>query len=156
MFDNNNPYTLRTITDGSVTQYFVSFVDDEGDCQEAEVSKTVYLEFHRFIRVERNLRRWDERHMERFALSDAEIHNRAQALTFNAEDIVSSNMLKEKLQHAVQRLPKKQRRRFVLYYDFALNYSQIAEVEGCSRVAVKYTIDNAKLQIAKELKDFFV
>jgi RNA polymerase sigma-70 factor (ECF subfamily) len=77
MFDNTNPYTLRAeITDG-ITRYFVSFTDGQNIRRETEVSRPVYLEFLRFVRVERNLRRSDERHNERSDLTDETLNRRA-------------------------------------------------------------------------------
>ena len=155
MIDNSNPYTLRSVTDGDITHYFVSFYDEEGKHQEAEVSETVYLEFKKFVIVERNLRRWDERHLEQSQLSEREIYSRAFNPPLSSEDAAIARILEENLQHIVHQLPKKQRRRFVLYYEYGLNYSQIANIEGCSRVAVKYSFDKIKLRIEKIIKDFF-
>ena len=155
MFDNSSPYTLRATTDGSVTHYFVSYVDEDGSRQEAEVSLDVYNEFLSFIKLERNLRRCDERHLEQSWLSDAGLYNRAFNPPQSVEDEVIDGIINETLHHAILQLPKKQRRRFVLYYDFGLKYSQIAKIEGCDRTAVKYTVDKAKIHIAKMLKEFF-
>lgn len=43
------------------------------------------------------------------------------------------------------------RRRILLYYDYNLSLSEIAEIEGCSNVAIKYSIDVA----LRQLKKFF-
>ena len=64
MFDNSNPYTLRTEVSGGITRYYVSFTDGQAIHRETEVSRPVYLEFLRFVKIERSLRRWDERHIE--------------------------------------------------------------------------------------------
>jgi hypothetical protein len=70
MFDNTNPYTLRTEVVEGITHYYVSFQDGRIIMRETEVSRPVYLEFLRFTKHERNLRRWDERHTEQSELTD--------------------------------------------------------------------------------------
>ncbi|MGI6176338.1 MAG: hypothetical protein ACOYJC_09355 [Christensenellales bacterium] len=57
MFDNENPYTLRTEVVEGITHYYVSFQDGQAIMRETEVSRPVYLEFLRFVKHERNLRR---------------------------------------------------------------------------------------------------
>ena len=51
-------------------------------------------------------------------------------------------------------LPEAQQRRFRLYFDYGLTYEQIGKIEGCSKVAVKYTKDKAVIAVKKKLKDF--
>ena len=58
MFDNTNPYALRTEIVEGITRYYVTFTDGQAVQRETEVSRPVYIEFLRFIRIERNLRRW--------------------------------------------------------------------------------------------------
>ena len=48
-------------------------------------------------------------------------------------------------------LSKMHKRRILLYYYDNLSLSDIAEIEGCSKVAIKYSIDNA----IKQLREFF-
>jgi hypothetical protein len=74
MFDNTNPYTLRTEVVGGITRYYVAFTDGQAVLRETEVSRPVYLEFLRFVKVERNLRRFDERHIERFSKLIADLN----------------------------------------------------------------------------------
>jgi len=154
MFENANPYTLRKELVEGLACYFVSFTDGQGILRETEVSRLVYMEFLHFVRVERNLKRQDERNVERFELSDETLYNRAMCPQAGVEDTVLGKMRDEHLRLAIQRLPDLQRRRFTLYYDFGLTYEQIARLEGCSLVAVKYTIDKAKVSIIKEIKNF--
>jgi len=51
-------------------------------------------------------------------------------------------------------LPEIQRKRFILYYELEFTYEQIAEIEECSKTAVKYSIDKAKATIIKKIKNF--
>jgi len=149
MFDNTNHYTLRTEIVGGITRYFASFADGEGIYHETEVSRPVYLEFLRFIKAERNLRRWDERHKEQSDLTDETLHNRAVHTSKSLEDTAFDNQRNRQLRLAILSLSKIQRRRFVLYHEFGLTYEQIAEVEGCTFQVVAKAIKAAENKIKK-------
>ena len=154
MFDNSNPYTLHTEIVEGITHYYISFADGQAIHRKIEVSRPVYLEFLRFVKTERNLRRWDERHKEQSELTDETLYNRALHPPKSVEDTTFDSLRNEQLRLAIQELPEIQRRRFILHHEFGLTYEQIAEMEGCSNVAVKYTIDKAKTAIAKKIKNF--
>ena len=77
MFDNANPYTLRTEVSEGITRYFVSFQDGQAILRETEESRPIYLQFLRFVKAGRNLRRRDGRHTEHSDLTDESLYNRA-------------------------------------------------------------------------------
>ena len=77
-------------------------------------------------------------------LTDA---NRAQI-----EDIVLHNLQIEKLHSAISELPTMQKHRLIRYFFEGLSYEQIAKEEGCSKVAVKYSIDKAVKKLKEILK----
>lgn len=150
MFGNTNPYTLRTEVVGGITHYYVSFQDGQVIMRETEVSRPVYLEFLRFTKHERNLRRWDERHTEQSELTDEMLYNRALHPPKSVEEMVFDSQHNKRLRKASAELPVVQRRRFILYHEFGLTYGQIAEMEGCSFQAVAKSIKAAGNKI-KEL-----
>jgi len=152
MFDNANPYTLRTEVAEGMTRYFISFKDGQAIMRETEVSRLVYLEFLRFVKAERNLRRWDERHTEQSDLTDESLYDRALHKPKSVEDATFDSLRKEKLRQAIQELPELQRRRFVLHHEFGLTYEQIAEMEGCSKVSVFRSVSRAEDKIREILK----
>jgi transcriptional regulator len=78
MFDNTNHYALRTEVAEGVTRYIVSFKDGQAVMREIEVSESVYLMFCQFVKTERNLRRWDERHTEYSELTEETLNDRAR------------------------------------------------------------------------------
>ncbi|HMM06923.1 MAG TPA: sigma-70 family RNA polymerase sigma factor [Clostridiales bacterium] len=146
-------YTLRTeVTDG-ITRYFVCFKDGQGVFREIEVAPPVYSAFCQFVKVERNLRRSDERHIEQSDLSDELLSKRAVHPQKSIEDTIADTEWANALQSAIAELPETQRRRFVLYYYSELTYKQIAEMEGCSHVAVMHSLEKAKAAIEKRIKN---
>ena len=154
MINNKNAYTLRTETAGSATRYYISFVDGQSTRHETEVSHPVYLEFLRFARAERNLRRSDERHREQSDLSHETLFQRAFFHAQSIEETVEANLLREQVRLAIRDLPEAQRRRFILHHEYGLTYEQIAGTEGCSKMAVKYTIDKAEDAVRKKTKKY--
>lgn len=154
MFDNSNPYALHTAVSEGITHYFVSFEDGQGIHREIEVSRPVYLEFCRFVKRERNLRRWDERHTEYSEVKEDTLLRRATASPKGVEEAVFDSFRDERLRQTIAGLPEVQRRRFVLYHEFGLTYEQIATMEGCSRQSATRSVKRAEATIRRELKDF--
>lgn len=152
MFDNTNPYTLRTEVADGITRYFASFQDGQGILRETEVSHPVYLEFSHFVKAERNLHRWDERHTEQSDLTDESLYDRASHKPKSVEDTAFDNLQNEQLRQVIQNLHELQRRRFVLHHEFGLTYEQIAEMEGCSKVSVFRSVSRAEEKIRGILK----
>ena len=154
MFNNENPYTLRTEIVEGITRYYISFTDGQAIHRETEVSRPVYLEFLRFVKIERSLRHWDERHREHSELTDETLHSRALNPPKSLEETVFDSLRNEHLRLAIQQLPEIQRRRFVLYHEFGLTYEQIAQMEGCSHVSVSIAVKRAEKKIKEAIKFF--
>jgi RNA polymerase sigma-70 factor (ECF subfamily) len=154
MFDNTNPYTLRTKVAEGIARYFVSFTDGQGIHRETEVSRPVYLEFCRFVKQERNLRRWDERHTEYSELTDETLYNRALHPSKDVEETVFDRERDERLHQIIAKMPELQRRRFILYHEFGFTYEQIAEIEGCARQPVTRSVERAVAKIREAMKNF--
>ncbi len=154
MFDNTNPYTLRTEIVEGIRHYYVSFKDGQAILRETEVSRPVYLEFLRFIKRERSLQQWDRRHTEHSELTDETLYNRAFHTPKSVEDTIYESQRDERLRQTIAELPELQRRRFILYHEFGLTYQQIAEMEGCTQMPVKRSIDRARNTIKGLLENF--
>jgi len=146
-------YTLRTESAEGIARYYISFNDGEKRCHEIEVSRPVYREFERFVRVERNLTRWDERHREQSEVWDETLNKRALYPPDSLEDTVFDCLRNEQLRLAIQQLSETQRRRFVLHHEFGLTYGQIAKMENCTTRAVQYSVDVAKKKVFDAMKN---
>ena len=59
------------------------------------------------------------------------------------EDTAWLRICNERLYHAIAALPETQRRRLVMYYFYDLTYEQIAELERCTPMPIKRSIDRA-------------
>jgi RNA polymerase sigma-70 factor (ECF subfamily) len=154
MFDNTNPYILRTEIREGITYYYISFTDGQAILRETEISRPVYLELLRFIKTERNLRRWDERHTEQSVLTDETLYERAFHTPTDVEELTLDSLRNERLRRAVMELPETQRRRFILYHEFGLTYEQIAKMEGCTKVSAFHAVKRAEEKIKESIKNF--
>lgn len=148
MFDNRNPYELKKAIRDGKTIYIATFENGTGQHIESEVSQLVANTlFRTFVKKERNLRRSDERHLEQSELSEQTLHQRVCDVPKSLEEEIDTKIRNEQLCEAIEKLPEIQKRRLILYYFEGFTYEQIAVIEGCKKMAVKFSIDIAKEKI---------
>ena len=137
MFDNTNPYRV-------FCRYYAAFFDGKGKPQEVEISEDVFHAFGEFKKEAKKQQNFDERHREYFDLSEEEIANRSAPTQRSIEEVICEKELAELVNAAIDTLPEIQRRRFFLYHRYDLTYEQIAEVDGCTKRAIKFSVDAAR------------
>lgn len=146
--DKFNPYSICE-KDG---HYYITFQDGQGKQYQFEISDTLYRAFNRFELDDLSyLNVWD-RHMEQSDVWEVTLDKRAIKQQETVEDIALHNLQIEKLHSAISKLPEMQKHRLILHYFEDLSYEQIAKEEGCSKVAVKYSIDKAVKKLKEILK----
>lgn len=145
--DKYNPYTL-IISDG---RYYLSFKDSRGELQSIEIDEVLYGLFNRFELEDISYLNKLSRHIEHLELTEASLNDRAFCKPESVEEEVARNMEYELLHRAIEKLPEVQRRRLLLYFFGEMTYEQIAAIEGCTKRAVKFSVDIA---IEKLKKDF--
>ena len=145
--DKYNPYTL-IILDG---RYYLSFKDSRGALQSIEIDEVLYELFNRFELEDISYFNKLSRHIEHSELTEASLNERAFCKPESIEEEVSRNMEYELLHRVIEKLPEVQRRRLLLYVFGEMTYEQIAAIEGCTKRAVKFSVDIA---IEKLKKDF--
>ena len=145
--DKHNPYTLM-IVEG---RYYLSFKDGRGIMQNIEIDKVLYDLFNRFELEDISYLNRVSRHIEHSELTESSLNDRVFYKEESLEETVSRSMEYEQLHKAISKLPETQRRRLLLYFFGELTYEQIAELEGCTKRAVKFSID---LAIEKLKKSF--
>ena len=142
--DQNNPYKLFTVginTEGP--HYYVSFPDSQGIQICMEISKVLYDTLDQFELNDLSVLNEIDNHFEQSELTEESLSKRATVQQAPLDELVFERLQHQKLHKAISKLPELQRRRLVLYYFGGYTYEQIARLEGCSKVAVKYTIDKA-------------
>lgn len=148
--DKYNPYTL-TITEG---RYYLSFKDGRGKQQNIEIDEVLYQMFDRFELEDISHLNRVSRHIEHSELTEETLNDRTFHKAKQLEDIVSESIEYEQLHRAVSKLPKVQRRRLKLYFFGEMSYEQIAKLEGCTKRAVKFSVDIAVEKLKKNFKKF--
>ena len=120
--------------------------------QELQITKELFEVLNRFELDDLSiLNEWD-RHIEHFEQTEQALNRRASFKAESVEETVLRNMEYERLHRAISELPETQRRRLTLYYFQGLTYEQIAEMEGCTIMPVKRSIDSA----LKKIKLFLI
>ena len=150
--DKDNPYELFTTGLGTAQpRYYLAFVDSTGAEQCMEIDKALIDVFDRFELDDISFMNEMDRHYEQSEQTEQSLNRRAAQPQKSVEEAVFQRAKVETLRQAIAKLPEKQRSRLVLYYFGDFTYEQIAEMEGCSKRAVKFSVDIA----LKNLKKFF-
>ena len=145
--DKYNPYTVSVENE----EYYVSFSDGNGVHHKERISQELYELFDRFELEDISNLNVVSRYYEHSELTDGTLNQRALFRPEPLEDSVYRKIIYDQLHTAIGNLPDIQRRRVRLYYFEGYTYEQIAAIEGCSKMAIKFSIDIA----IKKLKEIF-
>lgn len=137
--DKLNPYTLSVQNN----TYYISFTDGQGISHKIEISMELYAAFNSFELADISQMNVASRHLEQSELTEETLNHRAAYPPEPVEDHVFRRLLYGELHKAIAMLPSTQRRRLLLYYFGGYTYEQIAQMEGCTKRAVKFSIDIA-------------
>ena len=149
--DKYNPYTIGTTEDG---RHWLTFLDGQGDRHHVEISAAVYALFDSFELDDLSYLNEVDRHYEQSELTEASLYDRAVHRPATVEESALQSMEYAQLHRAISELPEIQKRRLILYYFQGLTYEQIAGMEGCTKRAVKFSVDIAVEKLKKFFKNF--
>ncbi len=144
--DKLNPYTLSVENN----TYYISFTDGQGAFHKQEINQDLYSAFDRFELDDISQINEASRHLSEMGMSEESLCHLIADPSESMEDRVYRRIMYQKLHKAIDQLPDIQRRRVILYYFEGHTYEQIAQMEGCSKRAVKFSVDIA----LKKLKDY--
>ncbi len=146
--DKYNPYTIGTTEDG---RHWLTFSDGQGNRHHLEITAAVFALFDSFELDDLSYLNEVGRHYEQSELTEASLYDRAVHRPATVEESALQSMEYAQLHRAISELPETQKRRLTLYYFQGLTYEQIAGMEGCTKRAVKFSVDIA----VEKLKKFF-
>ncbi len=146
--DKDNPYILHSEKEKNI--YKVTFSNNK-EVISIDITKEIFEEFDEFEKEDARQIQEMARHNELNIVTEATLNRRAFYKPESVDDIIIKNIDNEKLQKALDKLTKQQRRRILLYYDYQLTMEEIATIEGCSKQSVQESIDWG----IKKLKKFF-
>ena len=141
----DNPYTL-IIENGKP---YVSFEDSVQVKQKIELTHELYELFSLFELEDISQLNERARHLDKQKRSEDMLKICDKSFEIDPETAAIHKMRDELLWEAIETLSETQRRRTVLYYFYGYTMQSIAEIEGSSKVGVKYSIDLAKEKIKK-------
>ncbi|MDE8735114.1 sigma factor-like helix-turn-helix DNA-binding protein [Eubacteriales bacterium DFI.9.88] len=147
-------YRLREIVTEKGTNYYISFRDGQGKFQELSVPYDFYMAFRRLELDNRKIENWDWRHREFSEIYDETLNRRALRLPKDVDEIIIEKEQAELLRKAITALPEIQRRRFLLYHEYDLNYYQIGAMEHCTPQAVRRSVIIAREKIKAQMKEY--
>lgn len=150
--DKDNPYELITVGFGTPEPfYFIRFKDGQGIEHMLDIGKELFDAFDQFELDDISYMHKVDRHFERNSLSDETLMERALHLPESVEENVFRKIEFEHLCDLIATLPPTQRRRLILYYFGDCTYERIAEMEGCTKRAVKFSVDIALKKIKEKM-----
>ena len=149
--DKYNPYTIGTTEDG---RHWLTFSDGQGNRHQFEMSAAVFALFDSFELDDLSYLNEVDRHYEHSELTEASLYDRAVNRPATVEESALQSMEYAQLHRAISVLPEIQKRRLILYYFQGLTYEQIAGMEGCTKRAVKFSVDIAVEKLKKFFKNF--
>lgn len=122
--------------------------------QNIEIEKVLYDLFNRFELEDISYLNRVSRHIEHSELTENSLNDRVFYKEESLEETVSRCIEYELLHKAISKLPETQRRRLLLYFFGELSYEQIAKLEGCTKMAVKGSVDIALKKLKKLFEKF--
>lgn len=146
----NNPYKLNYYEKENI--YTISFKDNRGIKHIVEVNEEVYKAFDSFELEDISQMHKFERHIEHSEIYENNLNKRAVHKPREVDEIVNDNLLIKDLKEAIDKLPEKQKKRIKMYFFEEYTMSEIAQIERCSKVAIKHSIDDGIRNLKKNLK----
>lgn len=137
--DTLNNYELFFSENG----HYIAFKDGENVPQYLEISKDIYDLFNAFELEDISYLNEISRHYEPSDINLRTLHERTLCKASSIEDDAMKNIQFIELHNAISKLPNIQKRRLLLHYFCELTYKEIANIEGCSQPAIKYSVDTA-------------
>ena len=146
----DNPYTLGY--DENKKIYIVEFKDSKKFKQRIEINKEIYEAFDKFELEDISQIHKERKHIEHSEVFDYTLYKRAIKKEKRVDEVVEEKLLNETLKDAINKLTDVQKRRIKMYYFEDMTLNQIAQLEKCSIISVKESIDTAIKKLQKNLK----
>ena len=145
--DKLNPYTLSIENN----TYYISFTDGQGIFHRQEISLELYAAFNGFELDDISLMNEISRHLTEADAVEEPLGHRIADPSEPVEDHVYRRIMYQELHKAISQLPEIQHRRVLLYYFGGYTYEQIAQMENCTKRAVKFSVDAALKNLRENL-----
>lgn len=136
-------------------KYFISYKDGLNIC-EIELTKLNFKKFNSFKSQNIKHKNIYDRYIEHLEQTDIVVQKHMIYKQECIENNVYKKLIKKEIHYALQTLNEIQRRRFIMYYLDEMTYEKIAEIEGCTKRAIKFSVDAARKNLQAELKNLYL
>ena len=143
-------YGKRIVTDDEGLRYLVSIAHSD---TEIEVSEDVFEALDDMQREFWRIDRRESRHTCHIEMM-GEYNLPQNCFPKNPEQLLIEQIEATEIQQALRLIPVIQQRRFLLRHLIGLPIKQIAQIEGCSDRAVKYSLSLARNNLRQILSEF--
>lgn len=144
----DNPYILSN--DNGI--YEIEFKDSNGFINKIEINKNLFEVLNRFeLDMIKEMNEYD-RHLVPYEYCDEILYHKVKGQQKLLEDMVLEKIVYERLYQEIEKLPEIQKRRLKLYYFEEMTLEEIAQIENCTKMAIKFSINAGLKRILKNLK----
>lgn len=148
---NDNPYTLGFDEDKNI--YTVEFIDNQKVLHKVEISEKVYEAFDKFELEDISQIHKFRKHIEHSEIYEETLEHRMLNKPITIEEEIENKILIDEVKSIIDSLPDIQKRRLKKYYFEDKTFEEIAREEGCTKRAVKFSIDIALEKISQNFKN---
>lgn len=146
--DKYNPYKIHN----HKNKYILEF-KQKNELKKIELTQEIFNIFNEYeLQDLREMNEYDN-HIEHSELCESTLYKRTLK---QREESLEEKIIKkesyESLHNAIKKLKSPQKERIIMYFFENLNLEEIAKKEGCTKVAVKYSIDRGLINLKKILK----
>lgn len=135
-------------------RYFIAFIDGNGIQRNEEITEEMFLFLDSCELDDLSRMNEEDRHADKTELTPYLMNIITNQSSDPLFDIASKNEEIRMLHMAIMMLPDIQRRRLLMHYWGKMTCEQIGEIEGCAPQTVHRSIDKARCNLKKILKNF--
>jgi len=147
----DNPYVLDYCIEKN--KFYIEYIDSRNESNKVDVSEEVYKVMDSFELDDISQMNEFDRHIEHLQLSENELHLRMSNKELSVEEAVNNKEMIDMMKTAIERLPEIQCRRIKMYYFEEMTFEEIAIIEGCTKRAVKFSVDIALKKLKEVLEN---
>lgn len=145
----------KTIVIDERKYYFIEYRDNSNICIR-ELTLKEFKKFNSFQSQNIKNKNIYNRYIEHLEQTEFDLYKKMLYQPVKIEDLVFKKLLLDQIYNAMSQLNEIQRRRFIMYYIDEMTYEQIAKIEGCTKRAIKFSVDAARKNLQKMLKNLYL
>ena len=143
----DNPYFLN-VDDDNIK--YVSFKDSSNILRKVKIKDNIFDVFNQFELDDLSEMNEFDNHIEHSEILEHNLYFKASAKPESIEMTALNNIFFQQVMIEINKLPLIQRRRLLKYYIYDMTLDEIARLENCTQMAIKFSIDIALTKLRKK------